>query len=156
MEETSTVTCTECRKDFRHEFFLRKHKRTYRDTTPFTCDECRVEVLGKKALINHKRMHQKPLKKNNPTKEVPKATKAKTEQTFLCEECSKSFTRKQNLERHKMTHIEKETFKCNVCEKEFSRNDNLELHVKAAHAMKKKGNGLISSASFEKPQPNVD
>ena len=117
MQETSTVTCTECSKDFRHEFFLTKHKRTYHDTTPYNCDECSVEVLGKKTLINHKRMHQKPLKKNNPTKEPhSKATKTKTEQKFLCEECSKSFTRKQNLERHKMTHIEKETFNCNECQ----------------------------------------
>ena len=141
MEETSCVTCHDCGKDFRHEFFLRKHQLAYHDTTPFKCDECGVEVLGKKTLINHKRVHQKNSSaKSLPRMPRPKATK--TEQTYLCEECSKSFKRRQNLERHKITHIGQENCSCNECEKEFVRNDHLERHVRTAHATKKERKGL--------------
>ena len=155
MEETSVVTCSECNKDFRHEFFLRKHKRAYHDTTPFTCEECSVEVVGKKALTNHKRIHQGPRKRSNPTKDMPGQKATKTEQTFLCEQCSKPFTRKQNLDRHKKIHNEKAKFVCNVCDTEFTRNDSLDSHERTVHATNMKASDLISSGIFEKPEAVV-
>ena len=80
---------------------------------------------------------------------MPGQETTKTEQTFLCEQCSKPFTRKQNLDRHKKIHIEKAKFVCNVCEMEFTRNDNLDSHERTVHATNMKANGLISSAIFE-------
>ena len=154
MEETRYVTCYECSKDFRHEFFLRKHQLAYHDTTPFNCDECGVEVLGKKTLINHKRVHQiNSSTKSLPRMPRPKATK--TEQTYLCEKCNKSFKRRYHLERHKSTHNGPDKFICNECEKEFGRNDNLEKHVRTVHATKKKGKGSVLNANFEKTKPDV-
>lgn len=52
---------------------------------------------------------------------------------FYCEECPKSFTRKDKLDRHKATHSELRPFCCKVCEKTFKRSDKLVEHMKAIH-----------------------
>lgn len=52
---------------------------------------------------------------------------------FYCEECPKSFTRKDKLERHKATHSEIRPFCCKVCEKTFKRSDKLVEHMKITH-----------------------
>ena len=59
----------------------------------------------------------------------------KSPQSFSCNECGKTFTRKDKLKDHvKNVHSDnKESFPCTQCEKTFSRKDNLQRHVKDTH-----------------------
>lgn len=47
---------------------------------------------------------------------------------FKCDYCGKTFSRRDNLERHKTTHLDEKLFKCNVCSKAFSRKSYLTVH----------------------------
>ena len=47
---------------------------------------------------------------------------------FKCGECPKSFTQRNQLQTHKLTHIKRD-FKCNVCGKSFAKKAFLKIHV---------------------------
>ncbi|KAI8804189.1 hypothetical protein BJ742DRAFT_826078 [Cladochytrium replicatum] len=55
--------------------------------------------------------------------------------TLSCTECSKTFLRKQDLDRHTATHLpnEEKEHCCELCEMRFSRRDALISHVRRAH-----------------------
>lgn len=53
---------------------------------------------------------------------------------FMCEICSKTFTRKNYLVIHMKNHAEK-SIKCTVCSKMFRWNSALQAHLTAAHNM---------------------
>ena len=50
-----------------------------------------------------------------------------------CEECEKSFTRRKDLNRHKLTHQPKGMFACFHCPKSYSRSDHRNRHIKMSH-----------------------
>ncbi|KAI8815203.1 hypothetical protein BJ742DRAFT_664982, partial [Cladochytrium replicatum] len=51
--------------------------------------------------------------------------------TLSCAQCSKSFLRKQDLDRHTATHLpeEKKPHGCELCPMRFSRRDALLSHL---------------------------
>lgn len=63
---------------------------------------------------------------------LPVMTKTSTSTTnsvdYKCDFCSKSFSRKDNLERHKLTHSNEKLFSCDICQKSFSRRSYLSVH----------------------------
>lgn len=51
-------------------------------------------------------------------------------ETFVCTCCSRSFRRKAHLIRHyRSLHTHDKPFKCDECSKKFSRSDNLSMHA---------------------------
>lgn len=50
------------------------------------------------------------------------------DRTFRCDQCSKYFKCKGNLQQHKRTHTGKRPFKCNYCNKCFSHKGHLNEH----------------------------
>ena len=49
---------------------------------------------------------------------------------FKCDICSKTFTRKNNLKRHYLSHNpNRELFQCHKCHKHFNRSDSVVRHV---------------------------
>uniref|UniRef100_A0A8C7U4N7 C2H2-type domain-containing protein n=1 Tax=Oncorhynchus mykiss TaxID=8022 RepID=A0A8C7U4N7_ONCMY len=61
-------------------------------------------------------------KNSNTTKRM----RSKETKCFKCDVCEKTFSRKNLLVQHKLTHTR--PFKCDVCEKTFSRKGSLEAH----------------------------
>ena len=53
---------------------------------------------------------------------------------FKCDECSKSFKRKNQLETHKATHSDERPFACNQCDFRTKRNWILSMHVSTVHS----------------------
>uniref|UniRef100_A0A1B6JSE9 C2H2-type domain-containing protein n=1 Tax=Homalodisca liturata TaxID=320908 RepID=A0A1B6JSE9_9HEMI len=52
---------------------------------------------------------------------------------YSCGKCGKTFTRKDRLDRHQVTHSEMRPFQCKYCSKSFKRNDKLVEHIKMFH-----------------------
>jgi huckebein len=52
------------------------------------------------------------------------------ERPFRCEQCGKSFTRNEELTRHKRIHSGLRPYACAVCAKRFGRKDHLKKHAR--------------------------
>lgn len=59
-----------------------------------------------------------------------KRAKASAGGPFVCQTCSKSYSRIENLTRHAATHDAVSRFPCNTCGKRFTRSDLLNRHKK--------------------------
>ena len=51
-----------------------------------------------------------------------------------CNICSKAFTLKYNLQRHKLIHTDERPFGCQYCHQRFRRKDSLQNHIKSKHS----------------------
>lgn len=56
--------------------------------------------------------------------------KQHSERPFQCDKCERSYTQKNNLNRHKQNHHENPgSFICGICDKAFNRKDLLDRHM---------------------------
>jgi hypothetical protein len=92
---------------------------------PFSCDQCQVKFKKKYNMIRHRKTHG--------------------EKQLVCTLCTKTFNRKNHLERHKVKfHSDgnqaktKHRIVCEYCTKSFAKKFNLNRHLKLCNASKKK------------------
>ena len=50
---------------------------------------------------------------------------------YQCEQCSKTFSMKYNLNRHVKEHNQEKKYQCKSCGKLFSRKEHLDRHSKS-------------------------
>ncbi|XP_052828757.1 zinc finger protein 865-like [Octopus bimaculoides] len=63
-----------------------------------------------------------------------------------CDICGKSFSRRDNLERHKAAHLSRPVYYCDVCQKGFSRKSYLKVHGRSHTGEKPYVCGICSCA----------
>ena len=68
---------------------------------------------------------------------------------FFCPFCPKTFSRKNNLSRHKLLHTEKKSFICTSCPKAFFRRQDLTRHFKV-HSGEKAFSCRVCSKAFSR------
>ncbi|CAG9584761.1 unnamed protein product [Danaus chrysippus] len=105
--------CTTCGKEFPIVARLKNHMLVHTNTFNFFCDLCPYKSKHKYYLVMHMRTH---------TGEKP----------YKCAQCPATFVNPSNLNKHKLTHQEKQ-FKCMLCEKAFRTGTALWEHHDAKH-----------------------
>ena len=53
---------------------------------------------------------------------------------FVCQICTRAFSRQEHLKRHERSHTKEKPFTCNICSRKFSRRDLLLRHSTKLHA----------------------
>lgn len=107
--------CMVCKKSFRSQEYLNKHKISHEDkcgTTRrnFSCEECGKVFLNESKLRNHCLQHKDQLA------------------ILTCDTCGKTVTSKAILEAHMKTHTEIKSFSCLECGKSFANKKHLVGH----------------------------
>eukprot|EP00092_Neocalanus_flemingeri_P018814 GFUD01020372.1.p1 GENE.GFUD01020372.1~~GFUD01020372.1.p1 ORF type:complete len:784 (-),score=155.93 GFUD01020372.1:88-2439(-) len=106
------ITCEICGLIFDGQYRslkFREHMSLHRGEQ-FKCPECSFITNTEKKLWGHRRnIHPKVL--------------------FQCDQCGKEFKKKENMEKHQLTHTDI-TFDCPVCMKKLRSNDALRRHKK--------------------------
>ncbi|KAL0893192.1 hypothetical protein ABMA27_014806 [Loxostege sticticalis] len=105
--------CPTCGKEFPIIARLKNHMLVHTNTFNFFCDLCPYKCKHKYYLVMHMRTH---------TGEKP----------YKCAQCPATFVNPSNLNKHKLTHQEKQ-FKCALCEKAFRTSTVLREHHEAMH-----------------------
>ena len=65
------------------------------------------------------------------------------EKPHECSLCDKSFSKKQHLIRHMLTHTGKKPYKCSQCDKTFRVNRKLKTHMTTHTGMETRLNLLL-------------
>ena len=99
-----------------------KHENVNQDI--FKCDECEIHFSMEKSLNRHMKEVHKETFKNLTVATI-------YDLRFTCDECEDIFPRNSNLIRHKETvhKAGNKNFLCPNCQKPFSRKDNLKKHI---------------------------
>ncbi len=107
--------CDICGKKFNSGKQMKKHKLLHNpEPDPIQCHDCGEFLNSKRALVYHRRK---------------KHEKQKIENKYSCETCGRKCVTKASLEKHKLTHMNREkTFLCNICGKGFFSQATLKKH----------------------------
>ncbi|XP_077289555.1 uncharacterized protein LOC143913559 [Arctopsyche grandis] len=74
-------------------------------------------------------VHEGKITSNDNTTEMLHTTRDTREQPFICDICSKSYARKNNLRLHMTVHTKENPHKCDICLKSFSSKHYLHGHM---------------------------
>ncbi|CAI2296869.1 unnamed protein product [Caenorhabditis sp. 36 PRJEB53466] len=112
-----------------------------------TCPVCDLRIRGAAEAANHLRnahLFPRPrilefIKPDDPMPQPPSTslvlatTSNSTKHKHQCEQCLKTFTRKNDLERHLEIHSDERPYQCPHCSSTFRRKSTLKVHV-ATHS----------------------
>ncbi|KAF6073793.1 zinc finger and BTB domain containing 41 [Phyllostomus discolor] len=140
------LQCPKCDKTFDRIGKYESHTRVHTGEKPFECDICRQRYSTKSNLTVHRKKHSnetdfhkkehkcpycnklhaskktlaKHVKRFHPenAQEFISIKKTKSE-SWKCDICKKSFTRRPHLEEHMILHSQDKPFKCTYCEEHF-------------------------------------
>ncbi|KAH8369406.1 hypothetical protein KR009_010091 [Drosophila setifemur] len=103
----------------------------------FKCPHCDVAFSNNGQLKGHIRIHTGKFGKSDQclascTHKSPLPFLSTGERPFKCdvETCGKTFTRNEELTRHKRIHSGLRPYPCSACGKKFGRRDHLKKHMK--------------------------
>ena len=138
--------CPVCGKEFRKIQNFKAHQRAHTFGKEFQCDLCEQTFMQKDSLRQHKIYRCK----NADTLKMQKK-REENRQKFSCEMCDKVYGDKRNLLNHiQIIHEGKtDNFVCDICSKSFSRRTSLVAHKMLHTGEFKVFNCEHCSASFK-------
>lgn len=144
-------SCQVCFKGFSKKFRLKRHLLIHTNDKKFVCDICSKGFSRSDKLKSHLPVHIREKQVHSAEENLahsefssiissavhlPKELLPTREKSFVCEICSKKFSKNYHLKRHRLTHTNERNFKCDVCFKAFLRKDKLKEHLQT-HTMGK-------------------
>ncbi|KAK6619501.1 hypothetical protein RUM43_012258 [Polyplax serrata] len=128
--------CTDCLKLFTRNDHLKNHMRTHTGERPYECDVCQRSFAKHFDLTRHKQY-----------------VHGSVTMFFICEECGRTFSRKDHLKSHLITHKNRpaqpstdnpsspvKLFQCQACGRAYCRLENLKRHMEKHCGNEQKGN----------------
>lgn len=130
--------CHICKKKFSEERYFKEHKLNHKTANPFACKKCGRGYTRKTSLHRHmKTAHS--FERNFACKLCSYRGKTKDDLTthakihskaYVCDFCSKKFSRSTHLKEHRELHINPEVFQCNVCYHNNRSKRSLIIHMR--------------------------
>ena len=113
VKKRKTYTCEDCSATFTQKYNVERHIRSvHTKDFPYPCEDCDHGFRSKGRLETH-------IQNNH--------------QTFNCKFCSISVKGLNELKKHVKQHHEKESYTCEECAQSFTRKDRLENHMENKH-----------------------
>jgi len=109
-EESNTLDCTICGRNFGGAWNLKRHLLTHEGLKPFQCPSCNKSFSCEKDMIAHSAVHT-------------------GKKGFSCSSCSSSFTHLRGLQQHMVIHSDKASVCGLGCGKRFLSDKLLLAHV---------------------------
>ena len=116
------------------------------DVDDHTCKFCLNYYTRKDQLA----VHLKKCSKANSKAVLERGMKRDSERKILCEVCGNSFTSREALRKHILTHSDGSNYHCPSCDKSYSLYHNLIRHIKAEDHIYPKGDANLTT-SFKSP-----
>ncbi|EGV64793.1 hypothetical protein PSN45_005145 [Yamadazyma tenuis] len=89
------------------------------------------------------------------TEQMAQSKSEEKSRPFACAKCNKSFTRAENLMRHRKSHLHQK-YTCPECHKVYSRSDSLNLHTRKVHNFTSKPVPDVAIKSEKSPLVDID
>ncbi|KAL5274342.1 hypothetical protein ACFFRR_000837 [Megaselia abdita] len=121
--DPSMKSCQYCSRKFCSQQLLEMHLRDQCENLEkkYSCDKCNLKFYWEENMRNHDRKHKKSSNQGDQ----------------VCEICNKAFTKKKDLDRHKIIHMpEEQKLRCPQCYQAFNRKDALQGHILRVHGPK--------------------
>ncbi|XP_005103940.1 zinc finger protein 543 isoform X2 [Aplysia californica] len=108
-------TCNTCGKTFSAQHYLQLHTRTHTMAKTYACSFCPKKFSFHALLVKHEdRVH-------------------KNQADIKCEQCGRTFKRRENLNRHMRSHTGEKSFQCPACGQAFTEKGSMKRHYQSQH-----------------------
>lgn len=121
-------SCKDCNKYFLHGSHLKKHQLTHQlsRTRSFQCNSCHMSFSHRHHFLTHLQTHggEEPSKSQVDEVKILNTDDLNQDKIYRCPICPESFSQVLELANHLSVHANM----CNVCSKTFSTKQQLEKH----------------------------
>lgn len=131
--------CDYCAKKFKVKGDMRLHVRFKHKEGPIVCDVCGKTCSNSNSLYVHQKWahykpkfeceicHRRMVTQENLDQHI--LLQHERRESFVCEECGKSFLENHRLKQHMMTHTGDRPYDCHICGKAFARRTSYRQHL---------------------------
>lgn len=141
--------CDICKRRFREQSDLRKHKKVHNNTSTARCTVCNRNQPSSrhstKCASCEKQETSKRYQESIADDLGARTIDANNKKAFVCKYCDRAFGSSSNLKRHVMIHTGEKPFTCSDCKRPFREMSTLKKHM-ITH---RKQNGFNSTTSFK-------
>lgn len=121
-------SCKDCNKHFLHGSHLKKHQLTHQlsGTRSFQCNSCHMNFIHRHHFLTHLQTHggEESSKSQIDVVKTSNTDESNQDKIYKCPICPESFSQVLELANHLSVHANM----CNVCNKTFSTKQQLEKH----------------------------